>query len=327
MDEKKKHTYEVVRKFLLCWYNKDFLIFLFFLALSSMFWLMMTLNETYEQEVCVPVQLVGTPGNVIVTTEIEDTIRVTVRDKGYTLAMYKYGDGVKPIKVNFGTYANKTTGYGLVPPADLQKLAYQRIGGASRITAIKPDRLDFYFSRGRKKTVPVRMAGKVTPAKSYYLARVRFWPETVTVYASEKLLDSIKYVTTEPLHITNFTDTLIRQVSLAKVKGVKTVPSTIRVGLYPDILTEESVEVPIQAINMPDGKILRTFPSKVRVHFDVGASMFRTIDTRHFTVVTDYRDILAHPSSKCTLYLRTMPHGVRNARLEMQQVDYLIEQQ
>ena len=50
--------------------NKQFLIFLFFLILSGMFWLMMTLNETYEKEICVPVRLVGQPKNVVVTTEM-----------------------------------------------------------------------------------------------------------------------------------------------------------------------------------------------------------------------------------------------------------------
>ena len=66
--------------------NKQFLIFLFFLFLSGMFWLMMTLNETYEKEICVPVRLVGQPKTVVVTTEMVDTVKVMVRDKGYTHA-------------------------------------------------------------------------------------------------------------------------------------------------------------------------------------------------------------------------------------------------
>ena len=41
--------------------NKEFLIFLFFLILSGTFWLLMTLNETYEKEIEVPVTLVEIP--------------------------------------------------------------------------------------------------------------------------------------------------------------------------------------------------------------------------------------------------------------------------
>ena len=39
---------KIVRGFLFTLVNKEFLIFLFFLLLSGIFWLLMTLNETYE---------------------------------------------------------------------------------------------------------------------------------------------------------------------------------------------------------------------------------------------------------------------------------------
>ena len=48
---------EKVRNLLLRILNKQFLIFLFFLILSSVFWLIMTLNETYEKEMTIPTSL------------------------------------------------------------------------------------------------------------------------------------------------------------------------------------------------------------------------------------------------------------------------------
>ena len=36
---------------------------------------------------------------------------------------------------------------------------------------------------------------------------------------------------------------------------------------------------------------------------------------------------MANPSEKCNIYLRSVPHGVRNARISVNQVDYLIEEQ
>lgn len=319
--------YRGVRNFLFSQMNKQFLIFLFFLILSGMFWLMMTLNETYEKEICVPVRLVGQPKNVVVTTEMEDTVKVMVRDKGYTLATYLYGDRISAVNVNFATYANNAQGRGFVPAADLQKLVLQKLSASSKITAIKPDRLEFYFSHGYSMKVPVRLAGSVVPARSFYLARTRIAPDSVLIYASRQLLDSIKSVNTVPLRIVNFSDTVVRTVYLASIRGVKMVPAQVKVVLYPDVLTEESLEVPIRAINMPDGKVLRTFPSKVKVRFTVGVSMFRKVNPDQFVVVADYNDLAANPSPKCRLQIRTIPNGVRNAKLEIQNVDYLIEQQ
>ena len=316
-----------IRNFLLDLVSKRFLVFLFFLFLSTAFWLSMTLDEMYEKEIPVPIRLVNVPKNIIITTNMPDTVIVTVRDKGFAFIGYFTGEPFRPINLNFSTYANESTGRGSVPLADVQNILYQRLATSSRITALKPDQLKFYFNFGQSKTLPVRANGIMTPAKNYYLARVSFWPEKVTVYAQQSKLDSLRFIMTEKLNLTNFTDTLIRQVNLQKIIGVKTVPEKVKIGLYPDILTEESIEVPIKAINMPKGKTLRTFPSKVKVLFNIGVTAFRKINEKQFEVVVDYNELQANQSDKCALHLKTVPAEVRQARLEMNQIDYLVEQQ
>lgn len=295
--------------------------------LSSIFWLMTALNETYEREVSVPAYLVNVPKNVVITSDMEDTVRVTVRDKGFALLAYIYGEGVRPININFQSFVTRQSGYGVVPSQELMKMVNQRFSGASKVVQVKPDRLDFYYNYGLSRQVPVKMAGIVVPGKSFYLARTRFWPETVTVYGSKQTLDSLRYVKTVPINITNFNDTVVKTVALEKIKGVKIVPNIVRIGLYPDILTEETIEVPVTAVNMPEGKVLRSFPQRVTVNFIVGASMFRSISSDQFAVVVDYNELIEHPSDKCNIHLRQCPQGVRNARLQMTQVDYLIEEQ
>lgn len=317
----------MVRNFLFSSANREFLTFFFFLVLSTIFWLMTALNETYEREIGVPAYLVNIPKNVVVTSDMEDTVRVTVRDKGFALLAYTYGEGIRPINVNFQSAITRQSGYGVVSSQELMKMINQRFSGSSKIVQVKPDRLDFHYNYGLLRQVSVKMSGHVVPGKSFYLARTRFWPEKVTVYGSKQALDSLRFVKTVPINITNFNDTVLRTVALETIKGVKIVPNTVRIGLYPDILTEENIEVPITAINMPEGKVLRTFPQRVTVNFIVGASMFRSISPEQFAVVVDYNEIIDHPSDKCSIHLRETPQGVRNARLKMTQVDYLIEEQ
>lgn len=327
MEKRLTQIINMVRNFLFSSANREFLTFFFFLVLSTIFWLMTALNETYEREVSVPAYLVNVPKNVVITSDMEDTVRVTVRDKGFALLAYIYGEGVRPININFQSFVTRQSGYGVVPSQELMKMVNQRFSGASKVVQVKPDRLDFYYNYGQSRQVPVKMAGIVVPGKSFYLARTRFWPETVTVYGSKQTLDSLRYVKTVPINITNFNDTVVKTVALEKIKGVKIVPNTVRIGLYPDILTEETIEVPVTAVNMPEGKVLRSFPQRVTVNFIVGASMFRSISSDQFAVVVDYNELIEHPSDKCNIHLLQCPQGVRNARLQMTQVDYLIEEQ
>ena len=327
MEKRLTQIINMVRNFLFSSANREFLTFFFFLVLSTLFWLMTALNETYEREIGVPAYLVNIPKNVVVTSDMEDTVRVTVRDKGFALLAYTYGEGIRPINVNFQSAITRQSGYGVVSSQELMKMINQRFSGSSKIVQVKPDRLDFHYNYGLSRQVSVKMSGHVVPGKSFYLARTRFWPEKVTVYGSKQALDSLRFVKTVPINITNFNDTVLRTVALETIKGVKIVPNTVRIGLYPDILTEENIEVPITAVNMPEGKVLRTFPQRVTVNFIVGASMFRSISPEQFAVVVDYNEIIDHPSDKCSIHLRETPQGVRNARLKMTQVDYLIEEQ
>ena len=55
--------------------------------------------------------------------------------------------------------------------------------------------------------------------------------------------------------------------------------------------------------------------------------MFRTVKADQFVVVVDYNEVMQHKSDKCDLQLIKTPYMVRNAQLEINQVDYLVEQQ
>ena len=318
-----RNILKAVRNFLFSGLNKEFLIFLFFLALSGAFWLLMTLNETMEREFKIPMRLTGVPRNAVITGELPDTVRVTVRDKGFTLVTYDF----RPLVFRFSNYADEDEGKGMIPLTDVQKQVLSQMYGSSKLLQVKPGAFDFYFTYGTSKKVPVVFRGKITTNKSYYLAHTEFYPSMVTVYANKQQLDKLQTVEIEPFNYRNLQDTIRQAVKIRKIRGVKIVPPTVRLSVYPDVLTEEAIEVPITAINMPPGMVLRTFPSKVTVRFTIGASLFRTIKPSLFKVVVDYEELAANPSDKCTLQLRSVPRSVSKASLEIERVDYLLEQQ
>jgi hypothetical protein len=321
------NRWRVIRDFLFSKANKEFLIFLFFLVLSGSFWLFITLNETYEKEFSIPVNISNIPKNVMLTSEDSDTVRITIRDKGITLAAYTYGHRLKNLKVNFGTFAHGN-GKGVVPSAELQKLMYQQLANSSRITSIKPDKYEFFYNFGAYKRVPVRWTGRVVPEELYFISKVQYSPDSIDIYASEEKLDSIRTAYTEILNYSNFRDTLKVKARLAKVKGVKMVPDVIDIAFYTDVLTEENIDgVSVTGINLPKGKVLRTFPAKVRVSFVTGVSIFNKLKPEDFVVVADYRELSNHPTEKCKIYLTKSPAGISRAKLEINEVDYLIEEE
>ncbi|MBQ8712404.1 MAG: YbbR-like domain-containing protein [Prevotella sp.] len=315
-----------VRNFLFSNRNREFLIFLFFLALSGIFWLLMTLNETYEKEIVVPIRITNIPTDVMLTSEETDTVRVTIRDRGILLLTYMYGENFKNIQANFKNH-DQGNGVGTISNTELSKFIRQHLANSAKINSIKPEKLKFYYNTGACKRVPVRWRGRVIPENLYFLSNVSYSPDSVTVYASEEKLDSIRMVYTEPLNYVGFRDTLAVDCRLQKMEAVKMIPDRVKTVFYTDVLTEESVDnIPVECINLPQGKVLRTFPAKVSVKFVTGINVYRTLTPNDFTVIADYNEIMEKKSEKCNLYLKQVPQGITRATLLNKQVDYLIEE-
>lgn len=325
---------DIFKDFLLKIFSKEFLIFLFFLVLSGGFWLMMTLNEDYERELTIDLRLTDVPKNVVITDDPDSVVRFTVRDKGFLIAAYEFTKELPPIYISFRQY-NDGRGLGSIPASDIQRLIAQRLYKSSKITAIKTTNFGFSFNYGQHKQVPVRLLGTVAPGKNYNLAFVRFYPETVTVYADKTTLDSIREAYTERQAITNIVDAKEVEVDLRKIAKAKCVPGKVKMKLYPDVLTEESVTVPIEVINLPKDKVLRVFPSNVKVKFIVGAYRLRTMprnaETKEllpvgFKVIADYNNVANGKANRCQLAVVSFPGGVHNVQLATNAVDYVIEQ-
>lgn len=315
----------IVRDLLFGTFNREFLIFLFFLVLSAAYWFMSVLNDTMEREITVHVQLTGVPKNVILLDEDNADIHATIRDKGYTIAAYLWGDKLKTVKIPFSTYSRNNDRC-TVTGGELMKLISQQLYGSSKILQMKPDRLEFPYNRGMNRRFPVKLYGKVRPADTYYLAQVKFQPDSVYVYSSEHLLDSIAEVYTERLNIVNFTDTIRRKVKLRHIHGAKPVPDEVTVTFCPDIMVEATASVPIVPINVPEGRTLRFFPPTVTVSYVVGASHYNTISTAQFSVVADYNTTENGTLEQCQLKLIRAPREARNPKLTTTSADYLIEQ-
>lgn len=315
-----------LRRILFGWMNREFFIFLFFLVVAGVFWLLTTLNESFEHEVKVPLHFVNVPKDVVITSGDADTLRVVVRDKGISLVTYVYGGPLQPVDINFSRY-DAANGSGTVPATDIQRLVASRLPASARTVSVKPETEVFFYNNGQKKRVPVQYQGKVEAEPRYFISEVRYLPDSVTIYAVPSKLDSISRVYTEALRLPEFRDTLTVSASLQRIEGVKMVPPQVGIRFTADMLTEASIDnVPIVGINMPAGKVLRTFPAKIAVSFTTGMKNYQHISASDFLIVADYDEISASDGTQCNIYLRRQPDGIQRVRMATQHVDYLIEE-
>lgn len=305
-------------------WNKQFLIFLFFLFLSSCFWLFLALNDTYEREYEIRLKLTNVPENVVITTNLPPTLKLTLRGKGITLLNYTYAHKFPPIAIDFNAYSNSTGHVTILTPDIIRRLTSQ-LAPSTQVVSTHPDTLEYYFNYGLCKRVPVRLQGQFSTQTSYYISQIRTTPDSATVYASRSILDTITAAYVSLGRIT-ISDTTTMKPRFAGVKGAKFEPAASTVQFFVDRLVEKSVQVPIQWVNFPGSKVLRTFPSKVNVTFQVGMGSYRKITADNFVLVVNYEDLIKSNSNTCHLSLKTLPAGVTHVKITPQDVEYVIEE-
>ena len=314
-----------IKDFLLAKKSREFLIFLFFMFVSFSFWLLQVLNDDYETEYTVSLRMKDVPDNVVLTSELPSNMKITLKDRGTVLVNYSLGQGLMPLTLDFAEYSDKGNQV-RIPSITLAKKITAQLSQSTKLVAIKPDTLEFIYTKGAAKTVPVKICGTITPERQYYVSDTIFSPDSVRVYAPKSILDTITAAYTKTIDFEEVSDTVRNRVSFASVKGARFIPDYSDLTLKVDVYAEKTVDVPVVGVNFPHDKVLRTFPSKAKVTFQIGLSRFMEVGADDFQVVVDYDDLQNEGGDKCKLQLKEIPKGVNHVRVNPNEMDYIIEQ-
>ena len=305
-------------------WNRQLLVFLFFLLLSSIFWIFTAGKEVREEEFEVEVRLVGVPDNVVVTTEPPRKLSLKLKDEVFTLLNYKYRKKFS-VTIDWNNVATPSGHVRLLTPSLIKPLLAS-LQTSTEVVSCRPDTVDFYYNYGQSKWVNVIFQGSVTADSLYHIIASELTPRRVQVYASKHILDTITGAYLVPVACDNLTDTTVMQVDFQKVRGAKFIPSRAKLTVYADRMVEKTVSVPVRGVNFPAGKSLRTFPANVDVTFLVGTSQYKRITDESFTIVVNYEDLLEDNDNRIDLRLKSLPYGVQHARIKPGEVEYIIEE-
>ena len=318
-------TLEKIRSFLLSKKSREFLIFLFFALVAFCFWLLQVLNDDYETELSISLRMKNVPENVVLTSELPSELKVGVKDRGTVLVNYMLGQTFYPVTIDFEEYIEKGSQVRILSSSLAKRIASQ-LNQSTKIQTIKPDTLEYIYTKGAAKIVPVKIQGTITPKRQYYVSDTLFSPDSVKVYAPKAILDTIGAAYTQPVSLEDVSDTVQERVLINPVKGARFIPDYTDLTLKVDVYAEKTVDVPVIGINFPQDKVLRTFPTKVKVTFQIGLSRFMEVNADDFLVVVDYNELLKEEGDMCKLVLKQYPEEVKHVRMNPSEMEYIIEQ-
>ena len=304
-------------------FRGDFPVFLLFLAISFFFWWSRTMSSNYETTLKVPVKVVGVPDNVRMLTPADEYLTVSIGGKGTALLKSGRAKNRRTVSVNNSRF-NMNQGRASLSTLILRDSVASMLPPSVVIRSIQPDSLTYTYALQHVLKVPVVYDGNIESADQFYMERIEFTPDSVQamVLVADSTVRSA-YVSVDGLLLN--ADTLVLEASIKPVNDVQFTPAEVRMTVLSQQYTEKSLEVPVKGVNFPDGVVLKSFPSRAVVTFWVKLSEYDRVDEQDFTVVVDYNDIAGRDVSKAELRIFSQPANVRNVRLQVRSVDYLIE--
>ena len=320
-----ENTKQFIRNFLRINDSREFLVFLFFLLVAFVFWYLMTMNNEYEMEYSVKLELKNLPKNMIVTEPLPKKMEVTLKDKGDKLIEYKARGKMKTLSIDYRQHAN-VMGRTAIHGMELRRLIASGLASSTRVVSVSLDTLQYYVADAQGVKLPLRLCGDIEAANQFVVEQVALVPDSVTVFASRQLIDTMKAVYTPYVAYEGLADSLTCTLELGKgERGVCYSPSEVQLNVAVSPYVEDSVYVPIVGYMFPYGMKLSTFPSKAKVTYRVSLADFREVTGDDFKILVRHSQLLDNATGKVALSLEKIPDNISDVAIEPAEVDYLIE--
>lgn len=272
-------------------------------------------------EIDVTVAYHGCPEQYVFTTQLPEHITILVRDNGQQLRKLKHQD--LQLNINLNPYLSTEKDV-LTLSADVLRPRLQEIlPGSTTIQRIHPETIETPYQVQQVKTVPVVVQSNVSTAPQYQLiGEATITPDKIQIFGSQDDIRNIEYILTDSLHVSGLREDIRLTAGLIVPSGVCTSPSSVEVAWQVEQFTEKSFTLPIQILNMPEGKQIRLFPQQVNVTVRVGISHFAEIKE------TDFQAVCYFPTQACNalpVSVKTVNNNISNIRFSPSSVEYIIQ--
>ena len=302
--------------------KKRFQFFLFFVALSLLFWIITKLSNTYSSSVIFEVHWVDVPDNIIPDPQQLPELKVDLTASGFQLFVYhNLSDPIAISLKNVSLGSLKA-----VVNLDEQRFEIQQqLYKNSILNQISPAVLSFSYSKLKQKRVAVAPQIEIAFKPGY--EQTTQWhvvPDSISIFGPSVVVDTLKAVKTVPLREQNVDNNIERKLRLMSIDQLKYETEMITVSTDVKRYTEKSLNVSIQVKNLPDTLAIKLFPQTLRVTFLVPIEKAGNIHSSDFEVSGDFLDLASGNQKTMDVSLTKNPEGLINIRLEPKTVDFLI---
>ncbi|MDN6281180.1 MAG: hypothetical protein L0J45_09265 [Psychroflexus sp.] len=300
-------------------------VFLFILFSTSLIWFILKLSKTYTDVIDFNYELTNLPKDLVIKKSDGNQIKVQLEATGIKLIGYHLF--TTTIDINFDELEGEKNEYHLTND-QIKSVVQQNIEIPNETFAVKTKTLNFssYQLYAKKVGVHSRLDVKFAPGYDS-IAKFQFFPDSITLYGNQKILDTLKGVYTEKKTISNVKESLEDHIAIEMkdldIKDIsqEEVAYQLEVAKY----TEKTLQLPIEVINVPNDIEVSIFPKEIQINFEVELQNYDAITKKDFHLLCDFRK-RDKDDNVLVPYLKGKPAHIKKIRFNTTHVNYLIRE-
>lgn len=307
--------------------DRKVVLFLFFLFLSAFFWLLLALGKDYTTSIKTRLRFTGLPEHLTMLNGDPYSLRLSVSGRGYTLLWQQlfhsdvYAVNLKGIQL----HQSENDIFWFLSK-DILNGINKKISNDLILNISGPDTIFLTLTEKISRKIPVKPDIRVSFAQQYMLCEpFQCKPDTILVTGAKRILDTLSYIQTSPVEKKNLNKSLNNVIPLKGSSRIQLVPPSVAIIMHVSKFTETSLRVPLKTINVPDGILLKTFPSEVTLSFRVCLDKYKAIQPDLFKVAVDFHDIKGNKSETIPVRMLHQPDFIEGLKVTPANVEFILE--
>lgn len=310
-------------------YNQKLVIFLFFVIISTFFWFIRSLGEEYEDVVDYPVRYSNYPEGKVLVGEVPDKLTLRIKSNGFNILKCKLNLNIIPLKFDVNSYSLNSLGVDtfFILSETVKEILSEELNQV-QILDITPDTLFFRFNELNVKKVAVKpvlnIHEKFFHVQYMQNGDIEVIPDSIIISGPSTLLNSITSAYSEPVNLSNLSDTAKITCDLQLVEGINYSQQKVDLIVPVDKFTEVEETLPVLSRNVPDSLQMIPMPGQIKIKYRVCVSNYNKISSNPLLLFIDYEDIGEGQIQRLPVFLSDTPSVIRNIKLSPEKIEFLI---
>jgi len=276
--------------------RKQLPIFLFLLALSTLFWVLTVLSKDYTTTVHYEAVFIDLPDDKLLIENKEVDLHLQVIAPGFTILAHRLSFR-NDLPLSVSTFIPKKIG---------EKWNYYWLGKQSisqlqevlptnmQLLHVQPNRIDLMLDEKAERVIPVQIKSELSFKDLFRLKEsITLDPQTIVISGPKAVVEVFDAIRTKTLKINDIDSDYSGKIEIEPLNHseINYSLNSVNWDIKVEQFTEGELKLPLSVNNVPKGYEIKLFPDEVTVNYLVSLDQFELVKLFSFKVSQSFKSI------------------------------------